>query len=135
MKCSELDKLAKECEYKIDRNTIRTKYRTRFNYIEIANDIPDTIYFSTSKCGFLDIEFFKKCIELAETPLEEREDEKNLDSIIHRLKEIQTDAEDVMSWTDAMSWKDVTSWIKELYKKNWELGNKLKDIIGDLDEI
>jgi hypothetical protein len=76
MKYSELDKLAKECEYEIDRNAIRTKYRTRSNLIEIANDIPDTIYFSTSKCGFSDIEFFKKCIELAETPPEEREDER-----------------------------------------------------------
>lgn len=95
MRYSELDKLAKECEYEIDRNATRTKYRTRSNLIEIANDIPDIIYFSTSRCGFLDIEFFKKCIELAETPLKDREDEKdNLDAIINRLEDIIIDLEE-----------------------------------------
>ena len=77
------------------------------------------------------IKWIKKRVEV-----EEREVKKdNLDLIIHRLKEIQTDWEDVMSWTQVTNWADATNWIKELYKKNWELGNKLKDIIGDLDEI
>lgn len=57
----------------------------------------------------------------------------NLDSIIHRLKEIQTDVEDVMGWNTVVSWEDVMDWmIKEI--KNQDLRNSLGDIIIDLEE-
>jgi hypothetical protein len=58
----------------------------------------------------------------------------SFDLIIHKLKEIQTNAEDAMSWTDVMSWEDFTSWIKEAYKGSWNLINDLEDIIFDLEE-
>lgn len=65
----------------------------------------------------------------------------NLDSIIHRLKEIQTNVEGVMSWediaiiwTDLASWTDVVSWMGEEIEKNRDLKNVLKDIIIDLEE-
>lgn len=60
---------------------------------------------------------------------------ETLDLIIHRLKEIQTNSEDAMSWTDVMSWEDFTSWIKEAYKGSWNLINDLEDIIRELENM
>lgn len=57
----------------------------------------------------------------------------NLDLIIHRLKEIQTNVEDVMGWNTVVSWEDVMDWmIKEL--ENRDLRNSIGDIIIDLEE-
>ena len=63
--------------------------------------------------------------------MEERE---TLDKIIHKLKEIQTNVEGVMSWEDIASWTDVISWVTKEIKKNKDLKNNLKDIIADLEE-
>ncbi len=87
-------------------------------------------------------ELFSIILKLAQTPIEDREDEEeNIDSIINRLKEVQTNAEGVMSWediaiiwTDLASWTDVVSWMGEEIEKNRELINTLKDIIRDLEE-
>ena len=59
--------------------------------------------------------------------------EETLDKIIHKLKEIEINA-DVMSWEDIASWTDVVSWISKEIEKNQELKNVLKDIIIDLEE-
>lgn len=68
-------------------------------------------------------------------------DKDNLDSIIQRLKEIQTNSEGIKSWediaiiwTDIASWTDVLSWMTKEIEKNQELKNVLKDIIIDLEE-
>ena len=70
--------------------------------------------------------------------MKERE---TLDKIIHKLKEIQTNAEGVMNWediaiiwTDIASWTDVIRWMTKEIEKNQELKNNLKDIIIDLEE-
>lgn len=59
---------------------------------------------------------------------------ETLDKIIHRLKEIQTNAEDAVSWAEVMSWADVTSWIVEEIERNSDLINDLEDIIRELEE-
>ena len=59
---------------------------------------------------------FELAVELAKTPIEEREDE-NIDLIICRLKEIQTDVEDVMNW------------IEEIKERSRNLRNALEDMI------
>ena len=58
----------------------------------------------------------------------------NLDLIINRLKEIQTNAEDAIRSADNMSWTDVMFWISKEIRKNRELKNILKDIIVELEE-
>ena len=62
------------------------------------------------------------------------EERKTLDSIIHRLKEIQINSEDAVSWAEVMSWADVTSWIVEEIERNSDLINDLEDIIRELEE-
>ena len=56
-----------------------------------------------------------------------------LDSIIHKLKKIETNA-DAMSWEDIENWTDVINWMSKEIEKNQELKNNLKDIIIDLEE-
>ena len=63
--------------------------------------------------------------------MKERE---SLDKIIHKLKEIQTNSEGIMSLEDIASWTDVLSWMTKEIEKNQELKNNLKDIITDLEE-
>lgn len=61
---------------------------------------------------------FELVVELAKTPIEEREDEEeNIDLIICSLKEIQTDVEDVMNW------------VEEIKERSRNLRNALEDMI------
>ena len=57
----------------------------------------------------------------------------NLDSIIHKLKKIETNA-DAMSWEDIENWTDIIRWMSKEIEKNQQLKSILKDIIIDLEE-
>ena len=63
--------------------------------------------------------------------MEERE---TLDKIIHKIKEIQSNAEDAIISAETMSWADVMKWISKEIEKNRDLKNILKDVIIDLEE-
>ena len=115
------------------QTTIRVEYNGELNFIAgISNRYQFVI--DTDWDIFKDLEkhireeLFHILIELAKTPIGERLEKKdNLDLIIQKLKEIQSNAEDaiisaeVMSWAHVTSWADVMNWISEEIEKKWEL--------------
>ena len=64
----------------------------------------------------------------------EEVEKETFDLITHRLKVIQTNSEDVMSWEDIVNWADIVSWMSKEIEKNRNLKNNLGDIIRELEE-
>lgn len=74
----DLLRIAKRNDYDADCNDLRTKlfrgerYTEDVNLIEIAEDVADTLYFSTEKCDEKDLIVFGAAIAYAKTKLEYR---------------------------------------------------------------
>lgn len=78
MKYKELEKIAMKADYNIidDPNRYCMKHRYRNNCISVNKTLVKFIFINNEHCRPEDFEVIKAAMELAETPLEERHEEK-----------------------------------------------------------
>ena len=87
MKINELKRIAKENDYKLENKHNQLEHKLEFrrnagglenilNQIAIREGIENRIFFDINYCDEKDFNMIKAAVEFAETPLEDREEEK-----------------------------------------------------------
>ena len=87
MKIDELKRIAKENDYKLENKHNQLEHKLEFrrnagglesilNQIAIREGIENCIFFDINYCDEKDFNMIKAAVEFAETPLEDREEEK-----------------------------------------------------------
>ena len=148
MKIDELKRIAKENDYKLENKHNQLEHKLEFrrntggledilNQIAIREGIENRIFFNINYCNEKDLNMIKASIEYAETPLEDREEEKKF-YLKHRWMDGENEANYlnfvISGFYYTLNTKPEASWAKTKFTIN-EIEDIKKKLGTDLDDF
>ena len=151
MRIDELKKIATENDYKLENKHNQLEHKLEFrrnagvlanivNQIAIREGVENRIFFNINYCNEKDLNMIKASLEYAETPLEDREEEKKF-YLEHRWLDRENEANylnfEISEFDYSLDSKPEVSWAKTKFtlKEIEEIKEKFDTDLADFELV